>query len=185
MQCTQRAEDDMAQLILRFQPPTAGAAQHLLQELGLAVASLGDGGKQAIEGLSPTVNQVGGRDAILVLTAKPGISDDQVRAVGQIAATFQGKFSVDAEIDGEPVGAAAPAAAPAPAPEPVPTAFDLSPEAESVDEPDADEDEVPPYSEWSKAELIEECESRGLTKSGNKDALVERLETDDGEGDEE
>jgi hypothetical protein len=184
-------EDDMAQLILRIQPPTAGAAQYLLQELSLAVASLGEGGKAAMDGLRPTVNQVGGRDAIIVLTAKEGVSADQVRAVGQVAALFQGRFAVNAEIDGQPVGDAPRAAAP---PEPPATAFDLGHDPDDTapaidaDEPtldEPDEDEVPPYSEWSKAELVEECEARGLPKSGNKDVLVERLEANDAEGDEE
>jgi SAP domain len=40
-------------------------------------------------------------------------------------------------------------------------------------------DEVPPYDEWSNAELKEECRKRGLPVGGNHDALVERLDTDD------
>lgn len=39
------------------------------------------------------------------------------------------------------------------------------------------------YSILSKEELASELESRGLTKSGNKDELIARLQENDGEGD--
>jgi len=57
---------------------------------------------------------------------------------------------------------------------------------EEYDVEDEDED-VPPYSEWKKAELVEEIEARNegreddlhLAVSGTKAELVERLEADD------
>lgn len=36
------------------------------------------------------------------------------------------------------------------------------------------------YEGWTKAELQDELEKRGLTKTGNKDELIARLEEDDG-----
>lgn len=36
-----------------------------------------------------------------------------------------------------------------------------------------------PYEDWSKAELAEEAENRGLAKSGTKEELVARLQEDD------
>lgn len=35
------------------------------------------------------------------------------------------------------------------------------------------------YAGWTKAELADELEKRGLTKSGSKDELIERLQEDD------
>ena len=49
------------------------------------------------------------------------------------------------------------------------------------EEPVGEEGEVTPYSEWTKQELQDECESRGLAKSGTKDELIARLEEDDAE----
>lgn len=46
-------------------------------------------------------------------------------------------------------------------------------------EPEADEDDVPPYEDWSLKELKEECEARELSAAGAKAALVARLEKDD------
>lgn len=54
--------------------------------------------------------------------------------------------------------------------------------------PDADEEELGlpvevevdrPYSDWTNAELSEECANRGLAKSGTNAELIERLEADD------
>lgn len=50
-----------------------------------------------------------------------------------------------------------------------------------ADEPEADADEVKPYAAWTKAELEEECETRGLAKSGTKDELILRLSNEDAE----
>lgn len=36
------------------------------------------------------------------------------------------------------------------------------------------------YAGWTKDELSEELEKRGLPKSGNKDELIARLQEDDG-----
>jgi len=48
---------------------------------------------------------------------------------------------------------------------------------------DNDEDEeIPPYWEWSKSELVEELKARGLDTSGRKEELVARLEEDDASG---
>ncbi len=177
----------MGQLILRLKPPTKGGAFVLQQELGKAVASLSPNAKAAWEALTPRATQVGGRDVCLVLTPKANVTDDQVRAIGQIAKTFQGKFQVDAEMDGRDVGDAPRAAAPeAPA-----TAYDLSHDPDETaptldaDEPTEDgedgEDEVPPYEEWSKADLVAECEARELPKSGTIAKLAARLEANDAE----
>lgn len=42
-----------------------------------------------------------------------------------------------------------------------------------------EEEEIPPYEEWSVEHLRDECRQRGLIVSGNKSDLVTRLETDD------
>lgn len=48
---------------------------------------------------------------------------------------------------------------------------------------DSNEDEeIPPYWEWSKSELVEELKARGLDTSGRKEELVARLEEDDASG---
>lgn len=44
-----------------------------------------------------------------------------------------------------------------------------------------EDDEIPPYSEWTVTELQDECVSRDLPKSGNKKELVARLEAHDEE----
>jgi hypothetical protein len=44
---------------------------------------------------------------------------------------------------------------------------------------DSEDDEVPPYEDWSLKELKEECEARDLSAAGAKAALVARLEKDD------
>lgn len=46
---------------------------------------------------------------------------------------------------------------------------------------DGDDPDDENYAKWRKDDLIEECEERGLDTSGNKDALVARLEADDQE----
>lgn len=43
-------------------------------------------------------------------------------------------------------------------------------------------DEVPPYDTWSKPELVQEAEARGLATTGTKAELVARLEEDDDAG---
>ncbi|TXH16787.1 MAG: hypothetical protein E6R03_04925, partial [Hyphomicrobiaceae bacterium] len=57
------------------------------------------------------------------------------------------------------------------------------------EEPDGEEpdgDEVPPYEEWSLADLKEECAGRGLSDKGVKAALVKRLtDHDEASADEE
>ena len=40
-------------------------------------------------------------------------------------------------------------------------------------------DEVPPYSEWTRDELLEELGERGLSKQGKNADLIARLEEDD------
>lgn len=45
-------------------------------------------------------------------------------------------------------------------------------------------EEIPPYSEWSKDELVAELKTRKLSASGNKDELVARLDADDEEEEE-
>lgn len=54
---------------------------------------------------------------------------------------------------------------------------------EEVSEPEPpdeeEEEEVAPYDGWTKAELADELEKRGLPKSGTRDELVERLIEDD------
>lgn len=42
-----------------------------------------------------------------------------------------------------------------------------------------DDDELPPYVEWTVEDLKEECRTRELAVSGNKADLVARLEQDD------
>lgn len=174
------------ELILRIKPPSAGAANYLLQQLGTAVAALGEGGKQAMAGMASRVNCVGSRDAILTLIPAEGVSDEQLHAVAQVAATFAGRFRVEAEIDDAvvaPPSATRAAPAPAPAPEPAP---ESEPEV-TIDEPEGGEGdggEVPPYNEWNVPELREECGNRELKKSGNKDELVARLEESDAADDE-
>lgn len=44
-------------------------------------------------------------------------------------------------------------------------------------------DEVPPYEEWSRDELLEELAERKLSKQGKNDALVARLYADDEKND--
>lgn len=169
------------ELILRLKPPCAGGAHHLLQQLGTAVAGLGEGGKQAMTGMKTRVNVVGGRDAILTLIPDADVSDDQVNAVAQIAASFAGPFRVEAEI-GEVVVAPPSAVRSAPAPVAAPADADLP--TLDADEPDEggvpDEGgSVPPYADWNVPDLRAECGHRELKKSGNKDELVARLEEDD------
>ena len=56
------------------------------------------------------------------------------------------------------------------------------PEPEPPDEEEeGEEEEVAPYDGWTKAELADELEKRGLPKSGTRDELVERLVEDDAE----
>lgn len=43
---------------------------------------------------------------------------------------------------------------------------------------DADDD-VPPYEEWTADALRDECDARGLAKSGSKADLIDRLVADD------
>lgn len=43
-------------------------------------------------------------------------------------------------------------------------------------------DEVPPYEEWSREDLRNECEARNLPKTGKHAELVARLEEDDRSG---
>lgn len=147
------------ELILRLKPPAAKGADYLLQQLGAAVSALGDGGKHVMGNVTTRVNCVGPRDAILTLIPHDSVSEDQLQAVAQIAETFSGPFRVEAEFGD--------AAASAPAPSPAPASA-----------PDSGED-ASAYADWSKADLQAECEERGLAKSGNKDALVARLEEDD------
>lgn len=45
--------------------------------------------------------------------------------------------------------------------------------------------EIPPYAEWSKEELQEECRQRGLPVSGNKTELINRLDENDAEFEDE
>lgn len=52
-------------------------------------------------------------------------------------------------------------------------------ESDEEDEGEGDEDEVAPYAEWEYAALKEEAGNRGLSKSGSKEQLIERLEQDD------
>lgn len=60
-------------------------------------------------------------------------------------------------------------------------------EDDEEEEPEEDEgeeeeaDDVPPYSEWSTADLKAEVENRGLDATGKKSALVAALEADDEE----
>lgn len=44
-------------------------------------------------------------------------------------------------------------------------------------------DDVPPYEEWSRDELLEELGNRKLSKQGKNDALVARLYKDDDKSD--
>lgn len=46
---------------------------------------------------------------------------------------------------------------------------------------DDDGQELPPYSQWTYADLQRECVARNLAKSGTKADLVARLEADDEE----
>jgi hypothetical protein len=57
------------------------------------------------------------------------------------------------------------------APEPAPVA----PVVEALEE----QPELSEYAGWLRTDLQVECERRGLTKSGNKDELVDRLVEDD------
>lgn len=56
---------------------------------------------------------------------------------------------------------------------------------EDEGEDEEGEEEVPPYDEWTTAELREELEARELNPKGNKAQLVERLEADDAAGGED
>lgn len=49
-------------------------------------------------------------------------------------------------------------------------------------EPEGDEDDVPPYTEWTNEELRAELADRGLSTEGKKADLVARLEEDDSQG---
>lgn len=188
----------MAQeLILRLKPPVSRGAQHLLQQLSTAVASVGEGGKHAMANATSRVNCVGPRDAILTFIFNDSVSEDHVRAIADIASRFSGPFRVEAEIGGEAAAAPAPApAAPTPAPAPAAPADDsgtqagLEFESRSTSDVtiedssgdvtvDGGEEEVPPYSEWKVDDLREECGNRSLKKGGTKPELIERLEADD------
>jgi hypothetical protein len=52
-------------------------------------------------------------------------------------------------------------------------------EAEVVEAEPVDQPELSEYASWLRTDLQLECERRGLTKSGNKDELVDRLVEDD------
>ena len=48
------------------------------------------------------------------------------------------------------------------------------------EDPEEDSEEADaPYTEWTKAELQAECETRGLSKSGTVAELAQRLEEND------
>lgn len=81
---------------LRLDPPTAGGAAWLLQRLTLAVGRLGEGGRAVMGHLSPSVVQIGGRDAVVTLSPQPGADPSAVEAVAQVAGTFRGPFRVRA-----------------------------------------------------------------------------------------
>jgi hypothetical protein len=49
----------------------------------------------------------------------------------------------------------------------------------AVEQPAANEDEQDRYADWSKADLVGECERRGLPKSGTVPELTARLQADD------
>jgi hypothetical protein len=40
-------------------------------------------------------------------------------------------------------------------------------------------EEIPPYEEWTRGELLEELDSRGLSKQGKNAELIARLNEDD------
>ncbi len=178
------------QIILRITPPSAGAANTLAELLTATVSGLGEGGKAAMAGMGRTRKSDGGRDSMLILTAGPGVTDDQVGAVAEVASSYQGLFKVTAEVleDGKTVAApraAAPAPVEAPADVDLPTLDADEPEGGDAEDEGGDE-EVPPYTEWSKPDLQAECVSRGLKKGGTVAELVARLEandTEDGSGD--
>lgn len=86
-------------VVLRLNPPSAGGAAWLLQRLNAAVGRLGEGGRAVLARLSPSVVQIGGRDAVLTLTPQPGADPSAVEAVAQIAATFCGPFRVRADLE--------------------------------------------------------------------------------------
>ena len=56
-------------------------------------------------------------------------------------------------------------------------------QSDDEDDEESDEDggsdEVAPYSEWDYADLKTEAGERGLSKSGSKEQLIERLEAHD------
>lgn len=52
---------------------------------------------------------------------------------------------------------------------------------EEGEEDDSDEEETAPYADWDYADLKEEAGNRGLSKSGSKEQLIERLESNDAE----
>lgn len=52
-------------------------------------------------------------------------------------------------------------------------------EDDSDEEDEGDEEEVAPYAEWEYQALKDEAGNRGLSKSGSKEQLIERLEQDD------
>lgn len=54
-----------------------------------------------------------------------------------------------------------------------------------TEEAESEEDEVAPYDEWEYAALKDEAGHRGLSKSGSKEQLIERLTTNDAETSEE
>lgn len=57
---------------------------------------------------------------------------------------------------------------------------DDSEDSDSEDEGDEDgEEEAAPYTEWDYAELKEEAGSRGISKAGSKEQLIQRLEEND------
>jgi hypothetical protein len=58
---------------------------------------------------------------------------------------------------------------------------DAEEDGEEEDDGEEGDDEVPPYSEWSTADLKAEVENRGLDATGKKSALVAALEADDEE----
>lgn len=56
-------------------------------------------------------------------------------------------------------------------------------EEDDTEEDDEEDDEVPGYDEWDYADLKAEAGNRGLSKSGSKEQLIERLTENDNEND--
>jgi hypothetical protein len=108
--------------------------------------------------------------AIIGINVRAGknLDGDYRGEIGSVFAVDEGEALVSGEEDDEDL-----------------RGLDVVPDEPGDDsEPESDE-EVPPYEEWSLAELKEEAEARELATTGNKARIIARLEEDDESEEEE